>query len=96
MTGLLIKGTLEPWTSSLRDVKARMRTLFRQEPVAASAGCFLDGLWGGWNAERRVGCVWEAARDHGSWRQQLILSQREAGRNALRNILSDYVIGDTG
>jgi hypothetical protein len=38
------------WASSLREVKGRMRPLFGQERVAASAGAFLDGLLG---AERR-------------------------------------------
>ena len=33
-----IETTLELWASSLRDVKARIRSLFTQERVAASAG----------------------------------------------------------
>lgn len=43
MTGLF-EATLEPEASSLRDVKARMRSLFPYERVAVSAGQFLDGL----------------------------------------------------
>ena len=35
-----IETTLELWASSLREVKARMRPLFTQERVAASAGRF--------------------------------------------------------
>src|ERR1700741_2195721 len=55
-----IETTLELWASSLREVKARMRPLFTQERVAASAGRFLDGLlrderrktgWMRWEAE---------------------------------------------
>ena len=46
MAGASIETTLELWASSLRDVKARIRPLFTQERVAASAGLFL---------ERRVG-----------------------------------------
>jgi SRSO17 transposase len=46
MTGASIETTLELWASSLRDVKARMRGLFTQERVAASASLFLDGLLG--------------------------------------------------
>ena len=47
MTGASIETTLELWASSLRDVKGRMRPLFTQERVAASAGsAFLDGLLG--------------------------------------------------
>ncbi len=43
MADASIETTLELWTSSLRDVKARMRPLFTQERVAASADLFLDG-----------------------------------------------------
>ena len=46
MTGASIETTLELWASSLRDVKTRMRELFTQKRVAASAGLFLDGLLG--------------------------------------------------
>ncbi|MDB5674840.1 MAG: transposase, partial [Sphingomonas bacterium] len=37
MTGASIETTLELWASSLRDVKGRMRGLFTQGRVAASA-----------------------------------------------------------
>ena len=47
MAGASIEETLELWASSLRAVKARMRPLFLQERMAASAGLFLDGLLGG-------------------------------------------------
>ena len=46
MSGASIATTLEVWASSLRDVKARIRLLFTQERVAASASLFLDGLLG--------------------------------------------------
>ncbi len=46
MSGASFETTLELWASSLRDVKARMRPLFTQTRVAASAGLFLDGLLG--------------------------------------------------
>jgi hypothetical protein len=46
MSGVSIEATLELWASSLRDAKARLRPLFTQERVAASAGLFLDGLLG--------------------------------------------------
>jgi signal transduction histidine kinase len=42
MPGLSIEATLELWASSLREVKARLRPLFTQERVAASANLFLD------------------------------------------------------
>ena len=38
MSGASIEAALELWASSLRDAKARMRPLFTQERVAASAG----------------------------------------------------------
>ncbi len=72
MAGVSIEETLELWASSLRTVKARMRPLFLQERMAASAGLFLDGLLGG--ERRKTG--WsraEAAGDPGPWRQQAIL-----------------------
>jgi SRSO17 transposase len=37
---------LDLWASSLRAVKERMRPLFTQDRVAASAHAFLDGLLG--------------------------------------------------
>ncbi|MBW4331127.1 IS701 family transposase, partial [Stakelama sp. CBK3Z-3] len=46
MTGASIETTLELWATSLRDVKARMGSLFTQARVAASANLFLDGLLG--------------------------------------------------
>ena len=46
MAGASIGVTLELWASSLRDVKERIRPLFTQERVAASAGAFLDCLLG--------------------------------------------------
>ena len=46
MAGASIEKTLELWASSLRDVKSRIRKLFTQERVAASANLFLDGLLG--------------------------------------------------
>jgi SRSO17 transposase len=44
MAGASIEAALAHWASSLRDVKGRIRPLFTQERVAASAGAFLDGL----------------------------------------------------
>ena len=69
MTGASIETTLELWASSLRDVKARMRALFTQERVAASANLFLDGLLG--DERRKTGWMRaEAAGDPGPRRQQ--------------------------
>jgi SRSO17 transposase len=91
MTGASIEATLELWASSLRDVKARIRPLFTQERVAASAGLFVDGLVG---AERRK-TGWmraEAAGDPGPWRQQAILGRGRWDGDALRDIVRDYAL----
>ena len=79
MSGASIEETLELWAASLREVKARMRPLFTQERVGASADLFFDGLLG---AERReTGSMRaEAAGDPGPWRQQAIpIGQFEGG-----------------
>ena len=69
MSGASIEETLELWAASLREVKARMRSPFTQERVAASAGLFLDGLLG--EERRKTGWMRaEAAGDPGPWRQQ--------------------------
>lgn len=91
MMGASIEATLEVWASSLRGVKERIRPLFSQERVAASAGLFLDGLLG---AERRK-TGWmraEAASDPGPWRQQAILGRGRWDADALRDIVRDYVV----
>jgi len=91
MTGASIETTLELWASSLRDVKARMRGLFTQERVAASANLFLDGLLG--DERRKTGWMRaEAAGDPGPWRQQAILGRGKWDAEALRNIVRDYVV----
>ncbi len=91
MTGLSIEGTLELWASSLRDVKARIRPLFTQERVAASAGQFLDGLLG--EERRKTGWMRaEAAGDRGPWRQQAILGRGRWDADALRDIVRDYAL----
>ena len=60
MAGASIETTLELWASSLRDVKGRIRPLFRQKRLAASAGLFLDGLLG--NEPRKTGWMRAEAR----------------------------------
>ena len=91
MTGASIETTLELWASSLRDVKARMRGLFTQERVAASANLFLDGLLG--DERRKTGWMRaEAAGDPGPWRQQAILGRGRWDAEALRDIVRDYVV----
>src|ERR1700674_3371319 len=91
MAGASIETTLELWASSLRDVKVRIRPLFGQERVAASAGRFLDGLLG--NEPRKTGWMRaEAAGDLGPWRQQAILGRGRWDADALRDIVRDYAL----
>ena len=90
-----IETTLELWASSLREAKGRMRPLFTQERVAASAGAFLDGLLG---AERRK-TGWmraEAAGDPGPWRQQAVLGRGRWDADALRDVIRDYALETLG
>ena len=91
MSSVSIETTLELWTASLRDVKARMRPLFRQERVAASAAFFLDGLLGA--EPRKTGWMRaEAAGDPGPWRQQAILGRGHWDADALRNVVREYAL----
>jgi SRSO17 transposase len=78
-----VEDTLELWASSLRDVKGRIRPLFTQDRVAASAGDFLDALLG--NEPRKTGWMRaEAAGDPGPWRQQALLGRGRWDAEALR------------
>lgn len=95
MTGASIETMLELWAASLRDVKARMRPLFSQERVAASANSFLDGLLG--DERRKTGWMRaEAAGDAGPWRQQAILGRGRWDADTLRDIVRDYAIEHLG
>jgi len=91
MSGASIEETLELWAASLREVKGRMRPLFTQDRVAASAGLFLDGLLG--EERRKTGWMRaEAAGDPGPWRQQAILGRGRWDADALRDIVREYVV----
>jgi SRSO17 transposase len=86
-----VEDTLELWASSLRDVKGRIRPLFTQARVAASAGDFLDALLG--NEPRKTGWMRaEAAGDPGPWRQQALLGRGRWDADALRDVVRDYVV----
>src|SRR3954466_6747312 len=90
-SGTSIEATLELWASSMRDVKGRMRPLFTQERVAASAGAFLDGLLG--QERRKTGWMRaEAAGDPGPWRQQAVLGRGRWDADALRDVVRDYAL----
>jgi SRSO17 transposase len=91
MAGASIEATRELWASSLRDVKAQLRPLFRQERVAASAWKFLDGLLG--NEPRKTSWMRaEAAGDPGPWRQQAILGRGRWDADGLRDTVRDYAL----
>ncbi|MEY9981657.1 SRSO17 transposase [Bradyrhizobium yuanmingense] len=89
--GASVEDTLTLWASSLRDAKQRIRPLFTQERVAASACRFLDGLFG--NEPRKTGWMRaEAAGDPGPWRQQAILGRGQWDADALRDIVREYAL----
>lgn len=91
MAGASVEETLELWASSLRDVKRRIRPLFTQKRVAASAGLFLDGLLS--NESRKTGWMRaEAAGDPGPWRQQALLGRGRWDADGLRDIVRDYAL----
>src|SRR5918912_230908 len=91
VSGASIEATLELWASSLREVKARIRPLFTQARVAASAGQFLDGLLG--PERRKTGWMRaEAAGDPGPWRQQALLGRGRWEADALRDLVREYAI----
>ena len=84
-----VETTLGLWASALRDVKGRIRPLFGQNRVAASASQFLDGLLS--NEPRKTGWMRaEAAGDPGPWRQQAILGRGNWNADALRDIVREY------
>src|SRR3954471_20374676 len=86
-----IEETLALWAASLREIKKRIRPLFRQERVAMNAGLFLEGLLG--DEQRKTGWMRaEAAGDPGPWRQQAILGRSDWDADALRDVVRDYVI----
>lgn len=70
MAGATVEATVELWAFLLREVKARVRSLFTQERAAASAGQFLDGLLGGRMTQDGMD-----ACDPGPWRQQANLGR---------------------
>jgi SRSO17 transposase len=93
--GASVEDTLSLWASALRDGKRRIRRLFTQERVAASAGQFLDALVG--NEPRKTGWMRaEAAGDSGPWRQQAVLGRGRWDADALRDIVREHVVEHLG
>src|SRR5918912_4228557 len=91
MSAASLETTLDLWAASLREVKERMRPLFTQDRVAASANAFLDGLLG--PERRKTGWTRaEAAGDPGPWRQQAVLGRSRWEADALRDLVRDYAL----
>src|ERR671933_1307024 len=91
MAGGSVEATLELWASSLRDIKGRIRPLFQQGRMAASAALFLDALLG--PERRKTGWMRaEAAGDPGPWRQQALPGRGRWEADALRDLVRDYAI----
>src|SRR5918912_1317868 len=91
MSAASLETTLDLWAASLREVKERMRPLFTQDRVAASANAFLDGLLG--PERRKTGWARaEAAGDPGPWRQQAVLGRSHWDADALRDLVRAYVV----
>jgi SRSO17 transposase len=93
--GASVEDVLALWAASLREAKQRIRPLFTQDRVAASAERFLDALLG--NEPRKTGWMRaEAAGDSGPWRQQALLGRGRWDADALRDIVRNYVIEHLG
>jgi len=90
-----VETTLELWASSLREVKGRIRPLFQQARMAASASLFLDALLG--PERRKTGWMRaEAAGDPGPWRQQALLGRAQWDADALRDVVRGYAVEALG
>ena len=82
---------LDLWSQALREIKGRIRPLFKHPSVAASAAAFLDGLLG--PERRKTGWMRaEAAGDAGPWRQQAVLGRSVWDADALRDVVRDDVV----
>ena len=93
--GASVEETLVLWASSLGDAKRRLRPLFTQERVAASAAQFLDGPFR--SEPRKTGWMRaEAASDRGPWRQQALLERGRWDADALRGIGREYALETLG
>ena len=90
-----VEDVLALTLEALRDAKARMRPVFGQERIAASAGRFLKTLLG--NEPRKTGWMRaEAAGDPGPWRQQGVLGRAQWVADALRDVVRAHVVDHFG
>ena len=91
LVGGSVEAAPELWALSLREGKGRIRPLFQQERMAASAGLFLDALLG--PERRKTGWMRAgAAGDPGPWRQQALLGRARWDAGALRDVVRDYAV----
>ncbi|GAC88994.1 transposase IS701 [Gluconobacter thailandicus F149-1 = NBRC 100600] len=90
-----VEDVLTLTLEALRDTKARMRPVFGQERIAASAGRFLEMLLS--NEPRKTGWMRaEAAGDPGPWRQQALLGRARWDADALHDVVRDHVVDHFG
>src|SRR4029453_12821882 len=95
MPAASLETTLELWSTTLRQAKHRIRSLFAAPSVAASANAFLDGLLGaerrkpGWLSAERAGYP-------GPWRQRAILGRSHWNADPLHDGGRDHVIERLG
>jgi len=90
-----VEDVLTLTLEALRDTKARMRPVFGQERIAASAGRFLETLLS--NEPRKTGWMRaEAAGDPGPCRQQALLGRARWDADALRDVVRDHVVDHFG
>ena len=93
--GASVEDTVGLWAQGLRDAKRRIRPLFTQDRVAASACRFVDALLG--SEPRKTGWMRaEAAGDQGPWRQQALLGRGRWDADALRDIMRGHVVDHLG
>ena len=93
--GASVEDTLGLWAQELRDAKQRIRPLFTQDRVAASACRFVDALLG--SEPRKTGWMRaEAAGDQGPWRQQALLGRGRWDADALRDSVREHVVEHLG
>ena len=86
-----IEETLALWAASLREIKTRIRPLFRQERVATNAGLFWKACSEMSNA-KLVGCAQRQLAILALGGNRRFSGRRDWDADGLRDIVCDYVI----
>ena len=86
-----IEETLALWAASLREIKTRIRPLFRQERVATNAGLFWK-VCSEMSTAKLVGCAQRQLAILGLGSNRRSLVARDWDADGLRDIVRDYVI----